>query len=338
MKDYVLFENQEKFNFKGRSAFVNEWLILDFTASGFEFTADFNNSDVQIHANIFAEFGLIGVVIDDDYENMVHIPTVTGEQNITVAEKLSGVHTVKVLKLLEFSRGRFEVKSVHFDGKMCEKPAEKTLKFEFYGDSLTCGYGNLCSTRNSPNPFGYLEHGYKTWCVLLCEKLGAEMSAVSSSGQGIVTDCVGNPDGTIEKYWDKAVPSLNVKWDFSKYIPDYVFINLCANDVNYLRFVEGATMDWSLFKANAKKLIDGIREHAPKCKIVFPLGFDSGNEHFRNCIKAYRELIDEESYKDITIYDDISCNQLGGDWHPNLDDDVMMYEKLYAHLQEDFGL
>ena len=56
MKDYVLFENQEKFNFKGRSAFVNEWLILDFTASGFEFTADFNNSDVQIHANIIEAY------------------------------------------------------------------------------------------------------------------------------------------------------------------------------------------------------------------------------------------------------------------------------------------
>lgn len=338
MQEYNLFKNQDKINLKGRTAFVNEWLMLDFTASGFEFSADYANSDVVIQANIFADDGLIGVVIDNDFENMIHIPTVKGEQKITVAEKLNGVHTVKIVKLLEFSRGRFEVESVYFNGEFLEKPTEKPLKFEFYGDSLTCGYGNLCSTRNSPNPFGYLEHGYKTWCVLLCEKLGAEMSAVSRSGQGIVTDCVGNLDGTYEKYWDMAVPSLGIKWDFSKYVPDFVFINLCANDVNYLRFIEGATMDWSKFKSQAKKLIDGIREQSPNCKIIFPLGFDSENDSFRNCVKSYRELLAEENYKDVVVYDDIHCNQRGGDWHPNLDDDVMMYEKLYAHLQEDFGL
>lgn len=335
LQEYKIYEFLGKINLKGRSAFVNEWLCLDFTASGFEFSADFNNSDVVIYADILADEGLIGVVIDGNYDNMYHIPTVRGKQNITIAEKLNGVHTVKMVKLLEFSRGRFEIKSIAFDGKFQDKPNEKPLKFEFYGDSLTCGYGNLCSTRNSPAPFGFLEHGYKTWCVLLCEKLGAEMSAVSRSGQGIVTDCTGNPEGTVEKYWNMAVPSLGIKWDFN-YIPDFVFINLCANDVNYLRFVKGAEMDWNKFKANAKRLIDGIREHAPDCKIVFPLGFDNNNEHFDNCVKAYKELISEENYKDVVVYDDISCNQLGGDWHPNLDDDVIMYEKLYAHLQKDF--
>lgn len=335
MKEYNLCDCLEKINLKGRSAFVNALLCLDFTASGFEFSAYFNNSDVVIKADILATDGLIGVVIDGDVDNMAHIPTVRGKQKITVAERLNGVHTVKIVKLLEFAKGRFDIKSVIFDGEFKEKPAERPLKFEFYGDSLTCGYGNLCSTRNTPEPFGFLEHGYKTWCVLLCEKLGAEMSAVASSGQGIVTDCTGNPEGTVEKYWNMAVPSLGIKWDFH-YIPDFVFINLCANDVSYLRFVDGATMNWNVFKANAKRLIDGIRKFAPNCKIVFPLGFDNGNEHFDNCVKAYKELISEQNYKDVVVYDDISCNQSGGDWHPNLDDEVIMYEKIYTHLQEDF--
>lgn len=335
MKEFILEQHKGKINLKGRTAFVNGWLMLDFTASGFEFSADFNNSDIKVHANIFADNGLIGVVIDNDYENMIHIPTVRGEQNITVAKKLNGIHTIKIVKLLEYSKGRFEIKSVIFDGVLKEAPAFRPLKFEFYGDSLTCGYGNLSSTRNSPDPFGYLEHGYKTWCVLLCEKMNAEMSAVSHSGQGVVTDCRGNKNGTIDKYWNMAVPSLGIRHDFS-YVPDYVFINIGANDVNYLRFIEDAAMDWNVFKANAKKLIDGIRKHAPECKIIFPLGFDSDNEPFRNIVKAYRELIEECNYKGIVVYDDISCNQLGGDWHPNLDDDVIMYEKLYKHLKEDF--
>jgi len=336
MQKFDLFKIQEKINLKGRNAFFNGWLCLDFTASGFEFKADFNNSNLVVESNIYADDGLLGIVLDNDFENMIHIPVTRGEQNITVLENLNGVHIVKIVKLLEFSRGRYEFKSMSFDGELLEKPEEKPLKFEFYGDSLTCGYGNLCSTRNSPNPFGFLEHGYKTWCVHLCEKCGAEMSAVSSSGQGIVTDCVGNPNGTIERYYNMALPSRRVKWDFSKYVPDFVFINLGANDINYLRFIEGATMDWSVFKANAKKLIDEIRSNAPDCKIVIALGHDKGSAPFDSVVNAYKELIAEENYKDIVVYDDITCNQLGGDWHPNLDDDYMMYEKLYNHLKEDF--
>lgn len=338
MKKYNIIEYKDKINFKGRSAVLNGWICLDFTASGFEFQANFNDSDLVVESNIVADTGLLGVVLDNDFENMIHIPVICGEQNITVLENLKGVHIVKIVKLLEYSHGRYEFKSIKFDGELLEKPEERPLKFEFYGDSLTCGYGNLCTTRNSPNPFDFLEHGYKTWCVHLCEKFGAEMSAVCCSGQGVVTDCTGNPEGVIEKYYNMAVPSRKIKWDFSKYVPDVVFFNIGANDMNYLRFYENAKMDWSVFKANAKKIIDEIRENAPKCKIVIPLGHDKGCSTFDGVVNAYRELIAEENYKDIALYDDITCNQMGGDWHPNLQDDIMMYEKIYNHLKEDFEL
>ena len=331
--DYKIFENKEYFNFKGRTAFVNERLCLDFTASGFEFKARFNNSDLKLETEIFSEYGLIGVVIDNDYNNMYHIPTVKGIQNITVAENLNGEHIIKIVKLIEYNRGRYEISSVIFDGEFLEKPQEKALKFEFYGDSLTCGYGNLCTTRNSPDPFEFLENGYKTWCVLLCEKLGAEMSAISSSGQGVATDCGGRLDGVIDKYWDMAVPSLNVKWDFS-YQPQYVFINLGTNDITYLRSVEGARFDEALFEKNAKKMLNGIREKIPNCKIIIALGHDNTCEDFKLLTKCYKNVI--KDYKDITLYADISSNQLGGDWHPNLNDHKMMFEKLYNHLINDF--
>ena len=156
MQKFNLFELKGKINFKGRSAFVNDWLCLDFTASGIEFKAKFNNSDLVIESNIFADDGLLGIVLDNDFENMMHIPVTRGEQNITVLDNLNGIHIVKIVKLLEFGHGRYEFKSISFDGELLEKPKEKPLKFEFYGDSLTCGYGNLSTTRNSPSPIGFL--------------------------------------------------------------------------------------------------------------------------------------------------------------------------------------
>ena len=330
--EFLLAKNEENLNLKGRSAFLNDALYLDFTASGFEFCGEFNNSDVVIDTEISAENGLLGVIVDNDYQSMKEIPVVSGKQRITAYEKLNGKHTLKILKLLEYKKGYYIVKSLIFDGKILEKPDEKPLKFEFYGDSLTCGYGNLSTNRDTPQPFGFLEHGYRTWAALLSEKMGAEMSAVSSSGQGVLTDCGGNPEGTVFKYYDMAVPSYNVKWDFKKYQPDVVFIYLGNYDINYWRMNEKAEPDWAKFDEKSKKLLKSIKSNCPNSKIIYLLGHDSENKYYEGVEKEYKRLAFE--YDNVYYCGGLSSNQNGGDWHPDLKDDITIYEKLYKFMCE----
>lgn len=331
-----IFENKDKFNFKGRYAFVEKSLCLDFSASGFEFKADFKNSDCLIDVEIIGEISLIGVVLDGDYDNMYEIPSVDGKQRITVAKKLDGVHSVKVIKLSECSRVLIKVNSVIFDGELKEKPNEKRLKFEFYGDSLTCGYGNLCTTRNTPEPFGLLEHGYKTWAVTLCEKIGAEMSAVSSSGKGVLTDCNGNKEGTVFKYFDKAVPTYNINWDFKKYIPDCVFIYIGVNDINYRKSNPDDKINWEEFYIRSNQFLDSILSHSPNAKVVYLTGHDSDNPFYNDCCKIYQKISEER--ENVFFCEGVSCTQSGGDWHPNLADEIEIFEKLYKFFKENIDL
>lgn len=334
--EFLIKNNKENLKLCGRTAFLNDVLYLDFTASGFEFCADFKNSDVAIDVKIKAENGLIGVIIDNDYDNMQDIPVFSGEQKITVAKNLNGKHTLKILKLLEYKKGYYAVKSLIFDGKMLEKPQEKPLKFEFYGDSLTCGYGNLSTNRESPNPFGLLEHGYRTWAALLCEKMNAEMSAVSSSGQGVLTDCSGNPEGTIFKYFDMAAPSFSVKWDFKNYQPDVIFIYIGANDMNYWRMNEGAEPVWPDFYKKSKELLESIKKECPSSKIVYLQGHDGGNKYYDGIKKEYEKLASE--YENVYYCGSLTSNQLGGDWHPSVDDHKMIFDQLYKYVKENIKL
>lgn len=329
-------ENSEKFNFKGRYAFVSGRLCLDFTACGFELKADFNNSNLQIDVEITGEPALIGVILDGDYNGMYEIPIVPGKQKITVAEKLNSVHTVRVVKLLECRRGLINVESVIFDGEIMDKPDENKLKFEFYGDSLTCGYGNLATTRNSPNPFGFLEHGYKTWATMISQKFSAEMSAVSSSGQGVLTDCDGSKEGTIFKYYDKAVPTYNIDWDFEKFVPDYIFIYIGVNDINYRSNNPEDRIDWNEFYRKSKELLNGILSHSPKAKIIYLTGHGMDNPFYEDWRKICQKITDEND--NVYFCSGLSCTQSGGDWHPNLADEVMIFDKLYSFMKENFNL
>lgn len=329
-----IFENKDKFNFKGRYAFVDKSLCLGFTASGFEFKADFHGSDCLIDAEIIGEISLIGVILDGDYEKMYEIPVVEGKQRITVAEKLDGVHSIRVVKLSECRMYLIKVSSVIFDGEFKEKPNEKKLKFEFYGDSLTCGYGNLCNTRNLPEPFGLLEHGYKTWAVLLCEKIGAEMSAVSSSGKGILTDNHGNKEGTVFKYYDKAVPTYNIDWDFKKYVPDGIFIYLGVNDINYRKNNPDDKIDWNEFYIRSNQLIDAILVNSPNAKVIYLSGHDTNNPFYNDYCEIYQRISQER--ENVFFCEGLTSTQSGGNWHPSLADDVEIFEKLYSFLKEKF--
>lgn len=332
MESFNLTQIKQDINLIGRCAFVGDKLFCDFTASGFEFCANFNNTPVSVTLDVVAESGHFGVMLDDDYENMINLVTPSGKQTVTVFENLDGVHTLRVVKLFEFSRGKIEFYSINFDGNILDKPSQKELKFEFYGDSLTCGYGNLSSTRTSPNPFNPLEHGYKTWCIRLARHFGAEANIVSQSGQGIVFDCTGNPNGVVFRYFDKDVMSLGVKHDFSSYIPDVVFIYLGTNDINFVKN-SNTKMDWKHFKSEAKRLIDHIRANAPECKIVLLAGHEKGgNPVHDELVVAYNEVVSE--YKNMYFFDDIVEDKLGGDWHPNVDDHKYMYEQIYPKLEK----
>ena len=332
MKNFNLAQIKQNINLIGRCAFVGEKLFCDFTASGFEFRANFKNTPVSVTLEAISEIGHFGVMLDDDYENMRNLVTPVGKQELTIFENLDGVHTIRFVKLYEFSHGSSSIESVNFSGEIEDKPEVEKLKFEFYGDSLTCGYGNLSTTRNSPNPFNPLEHGYKTWCIRLARHFGARANIVSQSGQGIVFDCTGNPKGVVFRYFDKDVMRLGVKHDFSAYVPDVVFIYLGTNDINYVKN-SNTKMDWQHFKSESKRLIDHIRANAPECKIVLLAGHEKGgNPVHDELVVAYNEIVGE--YQNMFFFDDIVEDKLGGDWHPNVDDHKYMYEQIYPRLEK----
>lgn len=304
-------------------------IFAQMTAAGFAFRGDFSGK-ISVKLKWTGEWGIIGVLIDDDIDTMLTVNIDRdGEHELC---SLRGIHTVQIIKLNEYSRNTIEFISLSFEGELCAAPEPKPLFFEFYGDSLSCGYGNLCVNRDKPNPFCPQENGYLTWCSFISRRLGADFAVAASSGQGIVTDCTGNPQGVVAKYWDVAVKQPLIKWDFSRKA-DFVFIYLGANDMNYARFNE-AKIDEQAFERNARTLIDGIRSHYPDCKILLLFGHDDGNEFFDVITGIYRKLCGE--YNDMYLFDNLQSNQLGGDWHPSVADHRMIYSQLLEHMLENF--
>uniref|UniRef100_A0A7S4UA24 SGNH hydrolase-type esterase domain-containing protein n=1 Tax=Alexandrium monilatum TaxID=311494 RepID=A0A7S4UA24_9DINO len=116
-------------------------------------------------------------------------------------------------------------------------------KVEFLGDSITAGYCNSaqpCSTSSDCTPAN--QHFNESWPALICSALGAECHVEAWSGYGMAENCCGGKT-LMSSVWLRTLGSLQALdlmlphqtppenlWDFRRWVPDAVVINLGTND------------------------------------------------------------------------------------------------------------
>ena len=231
---------------------------------------------------------------------------------------------------------------------LIEPPALPTRKIEFIGNSITCGYGNEGASKFQG--FEYeTENHYYSYASITARNLEAQHWVVARSGIGAYRNYngpkTGNPESNMPVQYEytgyawkpelRQEPTfLKEKWDFNRYQPDLICINLGTNDLSTPNY------DAKLLKQNYQKLLKMVRQHNPKAKIVFLTGSMLYNEE----LKLQKQLLDEvtaEAQKagDKEVYR-FDMNHIdgeafyGNDWHPNIYQDEKMAGELTPFLRK----
>ena len=125
---------------------------------------------------------------------------------------------------------------------------------------------------------------------------------------------------------------MNERWDFSRFQPDVVCINLGTNDLSTNNY------DTKLLKQGYQKLLRMVRQHNPKTKIVFLTGTMLQKKELGIC----RQLLDEVAVEarqagDAEVYRFDMTPQgslgYGADWHPSYEQHKKMADELSAYLR-----
>ncbi len=313
-------------NLVGRSVVEDGVLKMEHTTSGIEFMADCEG-DIVFTVNCSGDGGYMGVMIDDDFENMIRVTLDGGTMFYSAGVNLpKGVHKIRLIKLNEWMRNTMELQSVMIEGTLTgAKPQEKELKLEFYGDSLTVGYGNL--TTGTDKGGWQWQDGYRTYAAYCANELGAEFSTVAASGHG-VTAGFSDKSQTWDKFAGYSLVSSQTSWDFDAYQADVVVVNLGANDETYYNRTQNPAISDADFKAACQTFLDWIRSNNPDCEIVWALGSHSVSDSEKiKPIKVLKELDAELDYLHFTQFD---LKLSGGDSHPSVAD----HEKAGLQLAE----
>ncbi|MCR4583456.1 MAG: lipase [Prevotella sp.] len=229
-----------------------------------------------------------------------------------------------------------------------EAPALPARKIEFIGNSITCGYGNEGTNPNEHFDYATENH-YLSYAALTARQLGAQHVAVARSGIGAYRNYggpkTGTPDSNMpvqyeytcyapERAWRQQGGAKAEKWDFSRYQPDVVCINLGTNDLSTKNY------DLKLLKQGYQTLLRMVRQHnGPQTKVVFLCGSMLGGKELQQARETLDAVVaeakkagDSEVYRfDFTPHNgDLGY---GSDWHPSMWQHEKMAGELTAFLR-----
>jgi len=228
-----------------------------------------------------------------------------------------GPRTLRVRKRTEAMVGDLELAGVSAErGRLLPLPPVPTRRIEFYGDSITCGYGCL-----DPVP----EHGFlaatesfpHSWAALTGSHLGAQVHAQAISGIGVHRNWPGVEGNPMPSRWTLAHPGRDAPWDLSAWIPHAVVVNLGTNDFGTLPFPDPTEFvqafgDW----------LRAVRETRPGIPLVVVDGPLLAADHPAPGTRALvRSLLDDVAGKAGALRFSLSpCDPADGfaaDFHPS---------------------
>lgn len=275
----------DKVKLLGRTCMVNDTLWFSHSGTGVEFhfrgrqcafvLCSDSLYNEETHQARFAVYVNDGLVTDDVMD--------CEEKTITVIESEDGTEAViRLVKLSESSDSTMGIREIPVDPEAVVTPtAKKNLAIEFIGDSITCGYGvdgTLQDTYSTHN-----ENVTKAYAYQTAQALDADYSMVSFSGHGIISGYTDSgekrPDQLVPAYYEKLgnsygvfgenIAPADVVWDFSKFRPDIVVINLGTNDASYAKDSQEKCREYA---REYCRFLGTVREKNPRAAILCVLG------------------------------------------------------------------
>lgn len=329
--------NAENMSFGGRVDISSNSVTLFYPGSyiSTEFTGSTICADLSATKDVY-----YWIQIDDQEPYKLNVRTkaqwVSGSSSRSIfwlAKNLEpGKHKATITLVSEgiYKLPKFYGFVIDKDAKL-SKPENKTLKFEFIGNSITCGYGTEVTDRS---PFQDSTSNFcHSFAYHTAEAFNADYMVVARSGIGIYRNYGNQTDiPTMLESYEKQWIGSSDNWDFSKYTADIVFINLGTNDT-----WEMSSFDETAYETAYRNLLDKVLSHYPNAKLVLLTGCMLQGEAL-STIPAILDKIQADYNTEIHPcyrFDFKSVSGTGADWHPCAAQQEKMGKDLVEFLQQE---
>ena len=303
-------------------------------------TINFQGTGIKASMRTRGEEGYFYAIVDGKAGDALKFRTADSTETISLASNLpAGTHSLQLFKLSNnTSENILYGLEIEGTAKLLAPDKLPRRKIEFYGNSITAGHG--VDVPAGMNDSGAPQHfnNYYTYAALTARHFNAQYSCIARSGIGIMISWF--PEIMPEIY-DRLNPmDADSKWDFSKYTPDIVVINLFQNDYWLTnnpahpqfkaRFGTTKPSEEFIIKSY-QNFVSTIRSKYPKAHIVCALGnmnaTEAGSKWPGYIREAISRLNDKKAYSVFFPYKDTPG-------HPKKNEQQAMADQLIAFIEK----
>ncbi|MBX3187359.1 MAG: hypothetical protein KF819_10110 [Labilithrix sp.] len=195
------------------------------------------------------------------------------------------MHTVELYRRTEGMIGTTQFLGYTFPngGQLLSPPAPPTRRIEFLGDSTTNGHGNECTSPDQPFS-GATQNERMAFSGIVARELGADHHDISVSGKGVYVNYHRADTVVFDQLFMRAMPNDPAPpWDFARFSPDVVWMNLGGNDWDQ-ESLETPAPDLTAYTNKYAALVELVRSKYPTahffCSVtsslndVYPVGWN----------------------------------------------------------------
>lgn len=309
--------------------------FADFTFPGVQMHTSFTGSSLQLLTKANSGY----FVVEIDNRPAFKIQSTKTDSLLTLATNLGkGKHKAVVTLVSEGYEMQPRIYGVYVDkGATVSRPPLPERKIEFIGNSITCGYGNEAMSEKCG--FDYAtENQWNAYGALTARKLNAQCFVVARSGIGIYRYFGAPREGTDynmpNTYKYTQFGQKGELWDFSRFTPSVVCVNLGTNDTSLDNY------DTERLTNGYVEFVKTLRSHYPKAKIVLLTGtMMSGKplEDVKRALDTAQKAAADRGDSNVYRFDMTPIQNgegvYGADWHPSSASHQRMADELSAYLK-----
>ncbi len=255
--------------------------------------------------------------------------------------------SIQVIKLSECAMSTIGISGIDADAPDDIHPVPaKEQKIEIIGDSITCGYG---IDREDPETSfeTATEDVTRAYSYKIAKAMDADYSFVSYSGYGLIsgyTDTdIPQKDQLVSDYYEKvgfsyAKPEGTIElaqqpWDFSRFQPQTIIINLGTNDDSYC---QDHTDRQEEFKDLYVEFLKVVRGHNPKARILCGVGMMGARiyPYVEQAVRDFREQTGDGQIDSLRLPEQLPEDGLVSDAHPTEVTHAKAAARITAYLRK----
>lgn len=272
--DIIIPADNPQYLYTGRIDFADKKApVISWPGSSIK--ANFTGQHLEIVLDDQNGKNYFNVIIDGDDRFPYVLQAKQGEHRYLISSALSkGKHSVEIYKRTEGEEGATAFKGLWLadNGLLRKAPKRPKRRIEIYGDSITSGMGNE-GADNGADHLGSEKNNYLAYGAITARNLNAELHTVSQSGIGVMISWF---PFTMPQFFDQlnAVGDNDSVWDFNRWTPHVVVINLMQNDswlIDREKRLTPLPTDAERV-AHYQTFVQGIRNHYPKAHIICAMG------------------------------------------------------------------